>query len=114
MVPRDLETNAIQLPLLLLGVLLGHHPGRFPDDFTPADKDRIHADAEFNAGVSLCMPINVVMDIIQSEESRAARTESMSIERSKVRYRPSISSSRDAQRPSFQIPLIQPIQREDP
>ncbi len=63
------------VPFALIGMVLGAHSGKYASDFvtTDAEENLISTDAEFNAGLSVVLPIEHVVELIQSDEFRSAR-----------------------------------------
>lgn len=67
--PKGHESGNIRMvPYALIGMVLGAHGGGYGTDFA-ADPDgtTVNADAQFNAGLSLVLPMQHVLDLLQSE-----------------------------------------------
>jgi hypothetical protein len=80
-----------KLPFLLLGMLLKSHAGDYADDF---DGGVEFADAQFNAGISVVMPIWIVNNFLESSEMAAARTAAVETDQRRVGFFHPISSTR--------------------
>ena len=79
--PRDAprffadEPGGRIVPYALMGMVLGAHSGQYASDFvtTDARENLITKDAEFNAGLTVVLPIEHVVELIQSDEFQSAR-----------------------------------------
>jgi len=67
--PGNDERRGRIVPYLLIGLLIGGHYNRYPGDFAPAEGETVAppTDADFNAGISVVLPIEIIMEIINCE-----------------------------------------------
>ncbi len=96
-VPRYWETSdgGRVVPYALIGIVLGLHSGMYASDFiqTDADEAIIGKDADFNAGISVVLPIQHVVDIIEGDELKSARKASLAAIQKQSGYRPASARS---------------------
>jgi hypothetical protein len=74
--PRDLTDPKTKIsPYLLIGVLIGAHSGSYLADFVERDDEEqiISLNPDFNAGISIVVPIPVVIEILDQDEPRGRR-----------------------------------------
>jgi hypothetical protein len=84
---RDQQTGDFVTPYLLLGMLIGAHGGQYEDDFV-TDNPVVLKDVEFNAGISIVLPISQVMEVIHCDRLREARQAKIAERRKLSGYRP--------------------------
>ena len=66
--PGHESGNIRMVPYALIGMVLGAHGGNYGRDFAAEpDGTIVNADAQFNAGLSLVLPMQHVIDLLQSE-----------------------------------------------
>ena len=63
------------VPYALIGIILGAHSGRYAEDFVvpEGEENIIPRDADFNAGISVVLPIKHAIDLIESALFKDAR-----------------------------------------
>jgi hypothetical protein len=78
------------VPYALIGVVLGLHGGRYAADFIETDEGEaiVGKDVDFNAGISVVLPIQHVIDLLESDPMKAARAASLEAIRKNSGYRP--------------------------
>ncbi|MDE2104694.1 MAG: hypothetical protein KGL39_46085 [Patescibacteria group bacterium] len=82
-------TNRI-VPYALIGIVLGAHSGSYRHDILTDNEGTITAkDADFNAGLSVVLPIQHAMDIIDGEPMKTARANTIKMAKAISGYRPS-------------------------
>jgi len=88
--PVDATRQQEVLPYALLGIVLGAHSGQYSDDFvSEGDTDiKVPKDADFNAGISVVLPIQEALDFLESEKVMGQRTEDIEARRQQSGYRP--------------------------
>ena len=77
-------------PYYLVGMIVGLYSGQYPVDWaTGADETErsVPTDAEFNAGISVAVPISDIIDVLNREELRNARAESVKMSKKISGYR---------------------------
>ena len=79
------------VPYALIGMVLGSHSGKYENDFVEADDEEnlISKDADFNAGISIALPIQAVLDVINSDELKKSRMATIEAIKNQSGYRPS-------------------------
>lgn len=79
------------VPYILLGMVLGSHGGQYGEDFVvPEGEERIiSTDAEFNAGLSVVVPIDQILEVLDMDKVRASRTATIEALKKESGYRPS-------------------------
>jgi hypothetical protein len=72
--PQVSSTHLI-LPYLLLGMIVFTHGGNYLHDFVSEDDSSVHPlrDVEFNAGISVALPVSIIIDLLDSELAKEAR-----------------------------------------
>ena len=85
------QTGDRLVPYALIGIVLGSHSGRYESDFIePYDESSlISKDADFNAGISIALPIQAVLDVINSDELKKSRMATIEAIKKQSGYRPS-------------------------
>jgi hypothetical protein len=80
------------VPYRVIGMVLGAYSGKYASDFVEdPDDDALSIkvkDADFNAGISVVLPIQHVLDLINSEPVRAVRMETLQVLQSQVGNQP--------------------------
>ncbi len=79
------------VPYALIGMVLGSHSGRYATDFvSDEDAENIVAkDADFNAGLSVVLPIQHVVDVLHGNACKEARLATLESIKKQSGYRPS-------------------------
>jgi hypothetical protein len=87
----DPATGRKSVPYKLIGMILGSHSGRYASDFVVPDDPEtvVSKDADFNAGISVALPIHLVMEVLESEPMKNARAATLEAIRKQAGYRPS-------------------------
>jgi hypothetical protein len=82
------------VPYALIGMVLGAHGGRYASDFVSVDpgENIIASDAEFNAGLSVVLPIQHVIDLLDSDDLKRGRLESLEAVQNQSGFRPTNAS----------------------
>jgi hypothetical protein len=83
------------VPYALIGLVLGSHSGRYASDFVEADDNEniVTKDADFNAGISVALPIKHVLDILNSDELKGSRLAAIEEIKKQSGYRPASASA---------------------
>jgi hypothetical protein len=78
-------SDEIVMPYLLIGMIVNSHSGKYASDFTPDDSDEDipeldgpeqilpPKDADFNAGISVALTIDQILEVINQPILQAAR-----------------------------------------
>jgi len=79
------------VPYALIGMVLGSHSGKYASDFVESDNEEnlISKDADFNAGISVALPIQIVLDVLNSDKLKRSRTATIEAIKKQSGYRPS-------------------------
>jgi hypothetical protein len=83
--------DEIQFPYLLIGMIIGLHGGTYPTDFVSEDDtDGLIApkDVEFNAGISVVITVQDIIDFLYSERLKQARRDTIGEKKKQSGYRP--------------------------
>jgi hypothetical protein len=70
------EKGEVQVPYLLVGMVQGTHSGQYGNDFVVSDDDAqkiISTDADFNAGIAIGLPVELIKEVIDRDELKEAR-----------------------------------------
>jgi hypothetical protein len=74
---RTSGSDVITMPYVLIGMIIAHHTGNYRSDFgtvDPEDKDVIPGqDADFNAGISVAVPVNQIIETLDQPSLQLAR-----------------------------------------
>jgi len=99
-------SGSVSLPLLLIGMITASHAGDYADEFATTEEKRSTADSQFNAGISVVMPVEVIMSFVLSNTAKAFRKHSPTADPRKSAYISTIGSSRDAPAPHIVLPQV--------
>jgi hypothetical protein len=111
--PKNPDTGHMILPYKLLGMLIGSHSGRYREDFARHADDAenvIPEDAEFNAGISVMLPMSQVLEVI--EQLKGHRASAVEERRKRSGFRPT-SASRKRPPEADADSEANPMHRED-
>jgi hypothetical protein len=63
------------LPYMLLGMMIYSHGGNYTQDFVCESDGDVHPfkDADFNAGMAVALPVQLILDLLNSASAKAAR-----------------------------------------
>lgn len=89
--PRPDGSPGFVVPYALIGMVLGAHGGQYAADFVRTDKEEniIGRDSEFNAGISVVLPVAHITQLLEREDMKAAREASLEAIKRNSGYRPS-------------------------
>lgn len=78
------------VPYFLVGVFIGSHGGSYIDDFIVSDaaEKLIPTDADFNAGIGVALPIQLVLDMLGQKEVADMRKATLAVIEQRTGYRP--------------------------
>jgi hypothetical protein len=78
------------VPYALIGMVLGAHGGRYASDFVTVDpeEDITTRDAEFNAGISVVLPIQHALALIESDPLKQSRLATLDAIKRQSGFRP--------------------------
>ena len=78
------------MPYLIIGMIQGSHAGNYLGEFVGEDgtPNRI-SDSQFNAGISIAIPIDQILEITRYENMTRERREVIDARLARVGYRPS-------------------------
>jgi hypothetical protein len=72
---ENTNTTHLILPYVLIGMLIFIHGGNYGHDFVSEADSNIHplADAEFNAGIAVAVPVSAIIELLNSDTAKDAR-----------------------------------------
>ncbi len=87
---RISEQGHVQVPYLLAGMMQGSHSGQYANDFVSDDDAEkiIPKDADFNAGIAIGLPIELIKEVIDRDELKEARMATIRAKRKDSGYKP--------------------------
>lgn len=112
----DKSTTHLILPYMLLGVIIFSHGGNYAQDFVSESDSDIHPlkDVEFNAGIAVALPIQLVIDLLNSDKAKALRMKEIEEKRKRSGARPASAIPADGRvLSSHQATDENPNARED-
>jgi hypothetical protein len=84
------EKGSVSAPYLLVGMMQGMHSGQYANDFV-ADDDAekiVPTDTDFNAGIAIALPIDQIMEVLNRDDLKEARLETLRAKKKDSGYRP--------------------------
>lgn len=122
--PRSMPTSekrrdglpGYSVPYALIGIVLGIHSGQYVADFVHTDDNEtvIGRDADFNAGISVVLPVEILLALLESPEMVMARKTSLAAIQRQSGYRPaSATRSFPPIDAKVDVPDENPEHRED-
>jgi hypothetical protein len=87
------EKGDYSVPYALIGMVLGLHSGQYASDFIQTDTAEaiVNRDTDFNAGLSVVLPIESVLELLRSDDMTSARKASLKAVERQSGYRPASS-----------------------
>jgi hypothetical protein len=86
---RQWDQSVRVAPYKLIGMLIGSHSGNYLADFVSTDEagSIIAKDADFNAGISVVLPLQLILEIINNSDIKARRDASLEAIKKQSGYR---------------------------
>jgi hypothetical protein len=113
---RETQQTKVQLalPYLLLGIIIFSHGWNYAQDFVSESEGDIHplTDVEFNAGIAVALPVQLIIDLLNSDSAREARMKEIEAKRKQSGARPA-SAIRGEASPSSSLSSL-PASGENP
>lgn len=73
-IPLGKNEGRIVLPYLLVGMIISNHAGQYREDFVSDDPNQILlSDADFNAGISVAVPVDQILEVLNLPSVEEAR-----------------------------------------
>ena len=88
-IPTDPVSGVYEMPYLLIGMFIGTHSGQYHGDFVvDDDAPEVSKDVDFNAGISIVLPIVQVLEVLNQPAMKDARRATIEAKRKQSGYRP--------------------------
>jgi hypothetical protein len=85
------KKDQVEAPYLLVGMMQGIHSGQYARDFIVSDQDHekiVPKDADFNAGIAIGLPIELVKEVLDKPELKEARMATIRAKQKDSGYKP--------------------------
>jgi hypothetical protein len=94
------------LPYMLLGMMIYSHGGNYTQDFVSESDSDVHPfkDADFNAGMAVALPVQLILDLLNSDSVKAARMREIEERKKRSGARPTFAIRADARRSHGGVP----------